>query len=105
MTRAAKLVSFVEKRATVSSSHRCSMLPKRNRIRAAQAAWEAVTILDPEPSADGLVREFRRAGQARAWIDWLAEGGPQLIRIESAAPPHGGRLLKLITRICDEFGL
>lgn len=83
----------------------CSMPPKLRRIRAAHAAWEAATSLDVEACADGSVRHFRRAGQARAWIDWLAEGGPQLIRIESFAPPHGGRLLRLITRICDEFGL
>jgi hypothetical protein len=81
------------------------MPPKLRRIRAAHAAWEAATSLDLEPCADGSVRHFRRAGQARAWIDWQAEGGPQLIRIESFAPPHGGRLLRLITRICDEFGL
>src|SRR5205814_9631227 len=80
-------------------------MTKISRIRAACAAWEAATSLDAEPGADGSVRQFRRAGQARAWIDWLAEGGPQLIRIESMAPPHGGRLLRLITRICDEFGL
>lgn len=80
-------------------------MSKLSRIRAAAAAWEAATTPDPEPGADGAMRHFRRAGQARAWIDWLAEGGPQLIRIESMAPPHGGRLLRLITRICDEFGL
>ena len=39
------------------------------------------------------------------WVDWRAEGGPQLIRIESAAPPHGGQMLRLITQICDQFGL
>jgi hypothetical protein len=81
------------------------MLPKISRIRAALAAWEAATSLDAEPCADGSVRQFRRAGQARAWVDWKAEGGPQLIRIESFEPPHGGRLLRLITRICDQFGL
>jgi hypothetical protein len=81
------------------------MSPKFIRIRAAHAAWEAATSLDPEACADGSVRNFRRAGQARAWVDWKAEGGPQLIRIESALPPHGGRLLRLITRICDQFGL
>ena len=80
-------------------------MSKLSRIRAATAAWEAATIPDAEPGADGAIRPFRRAGQARAWVDWLAEGGPQLIRIESLAPPHGGRLLRLITRICDEFGL
>jgi hypothetical protein len=79
------------------------MLHKRRRIRAAQAAWEAAT--SPEPAAAGSGRDFRRAGKARAWIDWRAEGGPQLIRIESFAPPNGGRLLRLITRLCDEFGL
>jgi hypothetical protein len=81
------------------------MQPKLSRIRAAHAAWEAATSLDLESCADGSVRLFRRAGQARAWVDWKAEGGPQLIRIESFAPPHGGRLLRLITRICDQFGL
>ena len=81
----------------------CSMLPKRSRIRAAQTAWEGAS--SPEPATDGSGRHFRRVGKARAWIDWRAEGGPQLIRIESLAPPHGGRLLRLITRICDEFGL
>ena len=79
------------------------MLPKRNRIRAAQLAWEAAT--SAEASAEGSLKHFRRFGRARAWIDWRAEGGPQLLRIESFAPPHGGRLLRLITRICDEFGL
>jgi hypothetical protein len=62
-------------------------------------------VLDPETGADGAVRQFRRIGLARAWVDWRAEGGPQLIRIESAAPPHGGLMLRLITRICDQFGL
>ena len=91
------------------SARLMSVLPrpmtKSRRIRAACAAWEAATHLDPEPSSDGSMRNFRRAGRARAWVDWMAEGGPQLIRIESAAPSHGGRLLRLITRICDEFGL
>lgn len=75
------------------------------RIRAAAASWEASTIVDQEAGVDGSVRQFRRAGQARAWIDWRAEQGPLLIRIESFAAPYGSRLLRLITLICDEFGV
>jgi hypothetical protein len=81
-------------------------IPARlRRIRAAAAAWEAATTVDQETGTDGSVRLFRRVGQARAWIDWRADDGPLLIRIESFASPHGSRLLRLITRICDQFGV
>jgi hypothetical protein len=80
-------------------------LARLRRIRAAASAWEASTRADREASADGALRPFRCIGQARAWIDWEADEGPLLIRIESFASTHGSRLLRLITHICDQYGV
>ena len=77
-------------------------------IDAAKQEWESETEPNPLPGRKGVEQPFRRLEKAIAWVEFPRTGLVQFKKIESlpcAARGDATRLLKLLTDICDRYGL